>query len=107
MLLVGMGRAMTYAASLRYGLSDPARRSRNMGVHEMLIGVSCAVGPLLGGIAAKYSSLRFSFQLACYWIAASIACLLILHAILSRNAGRRQRADGAGLVESEGALAGD
>lgn len=88
MLLLGVGRAMCYASSLHYGLSDPVKRSRNMGTHEMLIGTAFAVGPLIGGIAASYVTLRFAFRLAAYWVGASVIGLVIIEAVLRQRASR-------------------
>ena len=90
MVGIGVGRAMTYASSLDYGLLDPDNRSRNMGIHEMLIGVAVAVGALLGGVTGNCVSLR-----AAFWVAAGLvgAAVLAQLAISWHHRGARDGAD--------------
>ncbi len=83
---LGLGRAMTYGSSLQYGIGDPARRARNMGVHESLIGAAFAVGPLLAGAAAQWFALRAAFWLGFGLVAASMAAQTIMHRAESREA---------------------
>jgi len=90
MVGLGVGRAMTYASSLDYGLLDPENRSRNMGIHEMLIGVAVAVGALLGGVTGNCISLR-----AAFWVAAGLigAAVLAQLAISWLHRGAHDKAD--------------
>ena len=79
MIGLGVARAVTYASSLQYGLTDPARRGRNMGVHEMLIGAAVAAGALMGGIAGNCISLRAAFWVGAGLIAVSMAAQASIH----------------------------
>ena len=72
MLLLGLGRAMTYASSLHYSLADPAKRGRNAGIHEMLIGVAMVTGPLLGGQCAEWIALRAAFWMGVVLVGVSM-----------------------------------
>jgi MFS family permease len=64
MLLQGLGRGMTYASSLLYGLSATESRGANAGVHEMLVGSAFTFGPFLAGLVAQKIFLKAAFHLA-------------------------------------------
>lgn len=66
MLLMGAGRGLTYCCSLYYGIAAESGRGANAGVHEMLIGLSSAVGPLVSGKFAEYTDLSSSFLLCAF-----------------------------------------
>jgi len=61
MFFQGLGRGMAYTSSLYYGLSVSESKGANTGIHEMLIGLSLAFGPLFGGIIAQNISLKSTF----------------------------------------------
>ena len=86
MVGLGVARAVTYASSLQYGLADPKRRGRNMGVHEMLIGAAVAAGALMGGIAGNYISLR-----AAFWVGAGLIVVCMAGQTAMQFASRQSR----------------
>jgi MFS family permease len=47
--LLGIGRGMSYSASLYYALVASPERGLRTGIHEMLIGAAFVLGPFLGG----------------------------------------------------------
>ena len=61
MLAQGIGRGMSYASSLFYGLSATEAKGANAGIHEMLVGLAYTFGPLLAGVAAEALTLKASF----------------------------------------------
>ena len=63
MILMGIGRGLTYSCSLYYGLAAESGKGANAGIHEMLIGVSSALGPLVSGEVAQVFGLRAPFYL--------------------------------------------
>ncbi len=63
MALLGVGRGMTYSASLFYGLSATKGGGTSTGIHETMIGLGFVFGPLLSGVVAQRISLRAPFTL--------------------------------------------
>jgi MFS family permease len=61
--LIGLGRGMTYTASLFYGLDAEAARGHHTGLHEAILGSAMFLGPLLAGVSATAGSLRLPFLL--------------------------------------------
>ena len=72
LVCIGLGRGMSYTASLYYALSAGSERGAQIGLHEMLIGAAFVLGPFLGGLAAQIQghwlpltvALRAPFELA-------------------------------------------
>jgi MFS family permease len=79
--MIGLGRGVTYTASLFYGLDADAAQGHNTGLHEAIIGSSMFLGPLLAGASATGGgSLRLPFLLS----GALIGAALLIEARLWR-----------------------
>jgi DHA1 family multidrug resistance protein-like MFS transporter/DHA1 family quinolone resistance protein-like MFS transporter len=70
--VIGFARGLTYSASLLYGLADHENHSRNLGIHECLIGVGSILGPLISGWMAGRYSLRAPFVFSIALIAVGL-----------------------------------
>lgn len=90
MLLMGVGRGLTYCCSLYYGIAAESGQVANAGIHEMLIGLSCAVGPLIGGRFAEYTDVPSTFLLCAFISLSGMAVEIFLwkkySAATARNA---------------------
>jgi DHA1 family multidrug resistance protein-like MFS transporter len=90
-MMVGAGASVTYFASLYYGLvlsrksgvQDISTAGRHSGLHEFYLGLGILTGPLAGGAAADYISIRSP-----YIIAAAITALMILAELIYMNLSR-------------------
>jgi MFS family permease len=84
-MLVGAGASVTYFSSLYYGLvlarkngsHDPAIAGKHSGLHEFYLGLGILTGPLLGGVVARFVSLRSPYWLALGVIAVMLSVELI------------------------------
>jgi len=76
---LGVALGASYTMSLFYSLSVPRIKGRGSGMHEALIGMGYAVGPLFGGLAASVStSPRAPFVAgACLIGCVFLICLLL------------------------------
>ncbi|MGQ9523464.1 MAG: MFS transporter [Armatimonadota bacterium] len=61
MALIGLGRGVSYSASLYYGLDAEIGRGGNAGIHEAVVGTAYIAGPLASGTLAQAMSLRTPF----------------------------------------------
>jgi MFS family permease len=86
LLLLGIGRGMSYSASLYYALVAGRERGVQTGIHEMLIGAAFVFGPFLGGVATQIQAhwspltvaLRAPFALAAVVILGGIGVEYVL-----------------------------
>jgi len=58
LFIVGLGGGMTFTISLFYSLHGHHAKGSNAGLHEAILGIGHMAGPILGGVAARYTSLR-------------------------------------------------
>jgi len=98
MLLMGLGRGMSYSASLYYGLDREAAHGASTGIHEAVIGAAMVAGPLVAGAAADRVSLRTPFWLAAGLILTGVA----LEARMRQRLPNPRHSDGVGSREMEG-----
>jgi MFS family permease len=62
-IIAGIGIGMVYSSSLYYSSDGHADKGAKCGLHEMILGAGALTGPLTGGLAARYFSLRAPFLL--------------------------------------------
>jgi len=55
---VGLGAGMTYTMGLFYSVHGHHAKGSNAGIHEAVAGSGSLLGPILGGVAARSTSLR-------------------------------------------------
>ena len=79
---LGACAGMTYFSSLFYSLYGRAKKGRNSGYHEAILGLGVALGPLAGGIAARWRGLRAPYLL----------CALVIVFVLLLQLFRLRRA---------------
>lgn len=73
MVLIGLGRGVSYSASLYYGLDEESGRGGNAGIHEAVVGTAYIVGPLASGGTAQALSLRAPF-----WVMAGLTAVAVV-----------------------------
>lgn len=84
---VGLGSGMTFTMGLFYSLHGHHAKGSNAGLHEAILGVGNMAGPIIGGVVARYVSLRTPNLLNIGVIVLAIA----VQCVLWRRAGRRRR----------------
>jgi MFS transporter, DHA1 family, multidrug resistance protein len=78
-ILVGLATSMTYYSSLYYALHLIRKKGRGTGIHESVVASGALSGPILGGIAAQFTSLRAPYVLCLIVLLLAVIaeCLLI------------------------------
>jgi len=96
--LVGLGIGMAYFASLFYSVEDLARRGRNAGIHEAVLGAGTILMPLLGGwIAAETGRLETPYLFAA---AVGMVSVGVQAVLLGGSVGRGNREHAASATGS-------
>lgn len=85
MALVGIGRGMTYSASLYYGLAATKGGGSSTGFHEFLIGLAFVWGPLISGLAAQEYSLRTPFAICMVVVLVGMASQVVIWQSLRKD----------------------
>ena len=87
--IAGTSVGVTYVASLFYSLQAPLEhRGRRSGIHEAIVGAGLSTGPLIGGIAATFTSARAPFA-ACVVVFAVVLVVVFVIALRARASRRR------------------
>ncbi len=80
-VLIGISGGVTYFSSIFYSLDSPAARGKKTGFHESILGTGALLGPLFGGLVARYYDLRAPYLLGL----TLIICAMLLEIIIYRN----------------------
>jgi MFS family permease len=95
--LIGIALGLSYYSSIYYSLCGDGNAGHKSGIHELMVGSAFFLGPLLGGFAAQYLSLRAPFVLCAGLLAATAAWeALRWRAARSSPAARSCRSEGTG-----------
>lgn len=92
--LVGLGIGMAYFASLFYSVEDQARRGRNAGIHEAVLGAGTILIPILGGWIARETgrlAAPYLFAAAVGMVSVGVQGVILLR---TPERGDRERGDG-------------
>ena len=81
-VLIGISGGMTYFSSIFYSLDSPTARGRKTGFHESILGTGALLGPLFGGLVARYYDLKAPYLLGL----TLIICAMLLEMVIYRNA---------------------
>lgn len=82
-VLIGVSGGMTYFSSIFYSLdSSPATKGKKTGFHESILGTGGLLGPLFGGLVARYYDLRAPYLLGL----TLIICAMLMEVVIYRNA---------------------
>lgn len=81
-VLIGISGGMTYFSSIFYSLDSPSARGKKTGFHESILGTGALLGPLFGGLVARYYDLRAPYLLGL----TLIICAMLLEVVIYRNA---------------------
>ena len=92
---VGLGSGMAFTMGLFYSLHGHHAKGSNAGLHEAILGMGHMAGPILGGVAARYTSLRIPSLLNIAIIVLAIAG----QCVLWWWARRRSRTSASGRVD--------
>lgn len=77
-IMIGICSSVTYYSSLYYTVYLHEKKGRVTGMHESIVGSGALLGPILGGIAAHYASLRAPYLLCFAVLLMAIAAELNL-----------------------------
>jgi MFS family permease len=77
-LLCGLSCSVTYYSSLYYAVQLLKKKGRGTGLHESIVGAGAVLGPILGGVAAQYASLRAPYLLCLAVLLAALGVQVIL-----------------------------
>jgi len=77
-ILIGIGAGLSYFSSIFYGLNGHLHKGTKSGIHEAILGSGILLGPLVGGIFAQAYTLRTSYLVAIFVIAAGIIAETLL-----------------------------
>ena len=89
-ILIGISAGMSYFSSLFYSLDSPSVRGRKTGFHESILGTGLLLGPLCGGLVARYYDLRAPYLLG----SALVVCAIVLEVVIYRNSMKGKRLHG-------------
>lgn len=67
-ILLGTCIGIAYFFSLFYSLESEEGKGQKSGIHESIVGAGALLGPLIGGIAAQYSTIRMPFVICVLFI---------------------------------------
>ena len=80
-VLIGISGGVTYFSSIFYSLDSSSARGKKTGFHESILGTGALLGPLFGGLVARYYDLRAPYLLGL----TLIICAMFLEVIIYRN----------------------
>ncbi|NOX97013.1 MAG: MFS transporter [Nitrospirae bacterium] len=89
-ILMGVSGGMTYFSSIFYSLDSLSAKGKKTGFHESILGTGALLGPLFGGLAARYYNLRAPYLLGLILL----ICAMLLEVVIYHNAktvNRRKR----------------
>lgn len=77
-IILGIGQSYSYMAHQYYSVSGSKQRSRQMAIHEILLAIGMAMGPIVGGYSAEWFSRRY----APYLCGAGLIALALLFQLI-------------------------
>ena len=72
LFLVGLSASVTYYSSLLYAVRLSAEKGKGTGRHESILSMGALLGPLLGGLAAYYVSLRAPYLICFFFLLVAV-----------------------------------
>lgn len=89
--LLGISHGMSYSISIFHGVSGSLNRAQRMAIHESIIGIGTAVGPVLGGMVYESFTIVHVYRLCAIVLLAGTFAQLALCAWAYIRDGREKR----------------